>query len=194
MDLNIEMLEKMFDLKEIDIDNNIILKEVNINITSEEFYDYLNSKIGVDRLGEVVFAFLNNNKILLVRQDEYPEGIYRIPSGGIGINEKVLHALKREVIEELGYNIKKYKFIGAIKYNLIYINNYLTFYSFVFLIEDFVKDNNAEIDGEISEVYFANMNEINNYLFKIKEQKGFWGDWGKLRYESTFIVYEYLNK
>ena len=182
-----------FDLKGVVIAPDLIKRSVDVVIETEEFYDYVSSKINVDRLGEVVFAVRENNKIWLTRQFEYPDGVYRIPSGGIGLEEPILNALKREVQEELGINIIDYKLIGFIEYKISYKEKLLDFYSFVFLIEKFSKDSEIETDGEISEILPVEINNMKKYIDVLLNQKGFWKDWGKLRYQSSHIIFEYLT-
>ena len=47
----------------------------------------------------------NNNKILMVHLEKTNE--YKFPGGGIEPNETINEALKREVLEEIGYNVIK---------------------------------------------------------------------------------------
>lgn len=187
-------LPSTFDLSEIDVSRDLIEKKVDVEIETQEFSEYVTSKINVDRVGEVVFAIKNGDSILLVRQNEYPQGLYRIPSGGIGIGEKVIDALKREVKEELGIDVQKFSLIGVIEYNLCYKDKSYKFFSFVFLIDDYKKHSFAETDGEVSEVLLVEVPKIKDYCDIIKHQSGFWKDWGCLRYHSTYLVYEYLTQ
>ncbi|AEM73257.1 NUDIX hydrolase [Caldicellulosiruptor acetigenus] len=187
-----ELFQARFDLEKIPIASDLIVREVTVTIEDREFFEYVKSKINVDRIGEVVFAIKDGEEVLVVRQKEYPDKVYRIPSGGIGLNEDVDEALKREVKEELALNIKDFLLIGAIKYNLVWLQEHLDFYSFVFLIEKCEKDNLAKTDGEISEAIKVSLDGLKNLSDILKEQKGFWGDWGKFRYHSTYLVYEYL--
>ncbi|ADL42631.1 NUDIX hydrolase [Caldicellulosiruptor obsidiansis OB47] len=187
-----EFFQTRFDLERTPIASDLSVKEVTVTIEDREFFEYLKSKINVDRIGEVVFAIRDGEEVLVVRQKEYPDKIYRIPSGGIGLNENVDEALEREVKEELALDIKDFLLIGVIKYNLVWLQEHFDFYSFVFLIEKYEKDNLAKTDGEISEVIKVSLDELKNLCDILKEQKGFWGDWGKFRFYSTSLVYEYL--
>lgn len=116
-----------FDLERLPIATDLIVKEVTVTIEDREFFEYVKSKINVDRIGEVVFAIKDGEEVLVVRQKEYPDKVYRIPSGGIGLNEDVDEALKREVKEELALNIKDFLLIGVIKYNLLYLQEHFDF-------------------------------------------------------------------
>ncbi|WAM32957.1 NUDIX hydrolase [Caldicellulosiruptor morganii] len=187
-------LPDIFDLNGIDVSENLIEKKVDIEIETQEFFEYVSSKINIDRIGEVVFAVKTGDSVLLVRQSEYPHGLYRIPSGGIGIGERVVNALKREVKEELAIDVEKFSMIGIIEYNLSYKLKSYKFFSFVFLIDDYRKNDCVDTDGEISEVLAVEIPEIKYYCDIIKQQSGFWKDWGNLRYPSTYLVYEYLTQ
>jgi len=187
-------IPNIFDLSKIDVSRDFIEKRIDIEIETQEFFEYVNSKINVDRVGEVVFAVKDGDSILLVRQGEYPQGLYRVPSGGIGIGENVIDALKREVKEELAIEVQKFYLIGVIEYNLFYKDKSYKFFSFVFLIEGYKKDSFAKTDGEISEVLPVKIPKIKDYCDIIERQNGFWKDWGSLRYHSTYLVYEYLTQ
>jgi len=187
-----EFFQTRFDLERIPIASDLIVKEVTVTIEDREFFEYVKSKINVDRIGEVVFAIKDGEEVLVVRQKEYPDKVYRIPSGGIDLNENVDEALEREVKEELALDIKDFLLIGAIKYNLVWLQEHFDFYSFVFLIEKYEKNNLAKTDGEISEIKKVSLDELKKLCDILKEQKGFWGDWGKFRFYSTSLVYEYL--
>ncbi|MDN5305308.1 MAG: hypothetical protein PWP46_2195, partial [Fusobacteriaceae bacterium] len=53
-----------------------------------------------------------DNKLLLIHSEI--NGDYKFPGGGMEINETEIDTLKREVLEESGYNITNYEKFGEI--------------------------------------------------------------------------------
>ena len=65
-----------------------------------------------DRRGEVVLAICHGgNKVLLHTKSFYPDGVFRLLSGGIRPDESVENALLREAREETGLDVRIEKFV-----------------------------------------------------------------------------------
>jgi len=70
-----------------------------------------------DRRGEVVLAICHGgNKVLLHTKSFYPDGVFRLLSGGIHPDESVENALLREAREETGLDVRIEKFVAVIQY------------------------------------------------------------------------------
>jgi 8-oxo-dGTP pyrophosphatase MutT (NUDIX family) len=77
----------------------------------KELLDFDNSKIILRNAGRAII--LRENNILMVVLGKTNE--YKFPGGGVEENETIEEALKREVLEETGYNvIRVNEKIGAI--------------------------------------------------------------------------------
>ncbi|NUN11703.1 NUDIX domain-containing protein [Candidatus Micrarchaeota archaeon] len=60
----------------------------------------------------VVAVIISDNRVLVEKRrddDEHSPGQYRFPSGHVEEGEHLEHALKREVLEELGVKVADYK-------------------------------------------------------------------------------------
>ncbi|MFH0882109.1 MAG: NUDIX domain-containing protein [bacterium] len=69
------------------------------------------------RHGEVLFALVSNNgAIWLQRKNTYPEGIFRLPGGGIDGDESSADAVRRELAEETGLHGAMPHILGRISY------------------------------------------------------------------------------
>lgn len=168
---------------------------VEINCKSESYFKKMKKAISVDRRGEVVFCVLRpNGKAIAVTCDEYPEGVFRIPTGGIGHREDILEAVFREVREELGLTVEILKFAGVIKIKFCYGDDYVMFYSYVFILKEkagrLLEDAS---DDEVSGVKEMDLEELKQAAILLSEIKGKWSDWGNFRHASTMAVYNFLN-
>lgn len=66
-------------------------------------------------------ALLVNNKgqfLLGKRKNSYKAGFYGLPGGRIELNEPIMTAIKREVKEETGLEIKNLEYVGVVRENL----------------------------------------------------------------------------
>ncbi len=71
----------------------------------------------IDRRAEVVFAIQTpTNQVWLHTKANYPDRIYRLPSGGINLAEAVEAALFREVEEETSLTCTVERFLGLLSY------------------------------------------------------------------------------
>jgi len=170
------------------------VKEVTINFTNSSFFNEMKRKIEKDRRGEVVFCVIRpNGRIVTVTCDEYPDGIFRIPTGGIGYGENIIEAVFREVKEELGIDAVIDSFAGVLKLKFVYGQESVMFYSYIFVLHEtggkiFVDASDDEV-SEIKEVDLEGLKAVASSLNNIT---GKWEDWGKFRYATSMAVYNYL--
>ena len=76
------------------------------------------SPLSSPRAGEVAMVVLRKSgKILLNTKDFYPDGAFRIPTGGIKKGESVETALLRETKEEINLDVEVVRFIAVITYH-----------------------------------------------------------------------------
>lgn len=174
---------------------NAVIKQNYHTYTNKKFYNEFNRNIETDRRGEVAFFLQRKNgRFVLVRTSFYPQGLYRVPTGGIQFGESVEHALFREIKEELGVEVEVKEFLGVAEHNISYENEKtLNFCSFVFWLN--------EVSGEL--IHDATQNEISGYIEADKEKicevsdflknmNGKWKDWSSFRYETTGFIIPYI--
>ena len=140
------MLEKFVENEYIELSNeynkNAQVKKVSLEFESEKYFYDFKKTLETDRRGEVGFLTRRKNgKFIVIRSKKYPKGAFRIPTGGIDFSESAIHALHREVKEELGILFDIDKFLGIIEYNFHYKDDIVKFYSYLFVIN--------EISGEL---------------------------------------------
>lgn len=88
-----------------------VLKDVTLNFTNQKFFNEFKNKIKYDRVGEVAFFVeRKNHKFIVIRTHFYPDGIYRIPTGGIQFGEGIMEALTRKLGKSLACRRKSTSF------------------------------------------------------------------------------------
>ncbi len=149
-----------------------------------------------DRIGEVVFAVERpNGRFICVRSEEYPEGVFRIPTGGIGHGEDIIEAVSREVREELGLVAEVERFIGINETRLTYKDETISFYSYFFHLKEvggrLLEDATDQEVSEVLEAGSERLFELSENLLHLKKE---WRDWGKFRHLTTYVVADYVKQ
>ena len=172
-----------------------VIKDVTLNFSNKKFFLDFQKKISTDRHGEVVFAVQRKNgKFIVIRTGFYPRGVYRIPTGGIGIGEDVTEALYREIGEELGLEVELKKFPGMVRYQINMDGETLKFYSFVFILQEtggtILED---ATEDEICEYIEADKQKLIEISENLAANTSNWHDWCSFRMQSTSFVIPYID-
>jgi ADP-ribose pyrophosphatase YjhB (NUDIX family) len=171
------------------------IKDVTVRYSTPNYFNRIRNVVQRDRRGEVVFCVIRpDGRIIATTCSEYPENIYRIPTGGIGHDEDIRDAIFREVREELGLEVRIRSFAGVVRIRFEYNDSFVMFYSYIFILDEtggrLLEDaSDDEISG-IREVDLAGLERIAAGLDSIK---GKWHDWGRFRYITTSAVLGYLK-
>ncbi len=188
------------DLAEVDqlrekLDPNAWARHVEIPYRSGRYWNRVRDLVRRDRFGEVVFAVERaNGRIITVRSEEYPEGIYRVPTGGIAYGEDILDAVRREVLEELGLTASVEKFIGVFHIRFVNAGRFVPFHSFLF----HVKETGGRLmvdatDDEVSDVMEADQTILETLAHRLLHIREDWRDWGRFRHLTTAAISQYMR-
>jgi NAD+ diphosphatase len=139
------------------------------------------------RIAEVCLVLKRpNDTYLTMTKGFYPQGVYRLPTGGIEMGESVSEALEREIWEELGLEVAIKRYLAHITYQH---NQGRLFHSHCFLLEaegePQPQDHTEQISG-FNSVTASQLLDIAGQLEALPEQeseflKAKWSDWGKFR-------------
>ncbi|NOY58997.1 MAG: NUDIX hydrolase [Calditrichaeota bacterium] len=145
-----------------------------------------------DRRGEVALVIENEkNQVLLHTKDHYPTGAFRIPTGGINYNEKVIDALHRETFEETGFSLVSYKFIALLLYEFEYLGQKNPFMSFIFHVTpDGVKPQVQDENEKISGFRWINRREMGEIAQELRNLPDAWKEWGIMRAIPHELVHD----
>lgn len=175
--------------------SDALIKDVTIRYSAPGYFNRIKSAVQRDRRGEVVFCVVRpTGKVITVTCAEYPENIYRIPTGGIGHEENILEAVFREVREELGIEVEIRAFTGVIRIRFEYEEEHVMFYSYVFILDE-VRGRLLEdaSDDEVSEIREVDKEGLAQIAQSLYDLKGKWQDWGKFRYVTTNAALQWLE-
>jgi membrane protease YdiL (CAAX protease family)/ADP-ribose pyrophosphatase YjhB (NUDIX family) len=148
-----------------------------------------------DCRGEVALFILRpSGNVILHAKEFYPEGIYRVPTGGIEWGENVVTAVHREAREETGLTVAIERCLGILEYKFRYREEALPFVSYVFLLRENggqlrPQDENERITS-LREVPLTELEAVARNLRAIEVD---WRDWGHYRAIAHSFVTEVLS-
>ncbi|MBE7550523.1 MAG: NUDIX hydrolase [Anaerolineales bacterium] len=148
------------------------------------------------RRAEVVMIIPNEQgQLWLHTKDFYPEGVYRLMTGGIDPGEKPDKALLREVKEETGFAVKIDRCLAAVTYTLTATKGTLPFASYVFLTRPTAgQPHPADSRERITHFKAVPVAELLTVVHTLRALTGPFQDWGIFRAIAHQVAYEALNQ
>ncbi|MEA3336127.1 MAG: NUDIX hydrolase [Chloroflexota bacterium] len=139
-----------------------------------------------DRRGEVVFALERpDGRVLLHRKAHYRNGVFRLLSGGVGLQEPVLDALTREVGEETGLQVQIQSFLAVLSYRLAFEEIVVPFVSYLFHLKEvggFPRLDQDEVEQVIA-VWPQELPAVAVRLRDIPGERSYWGRWRAIAHD-----------
>lgn len=139
------------------------------------------------RVAEVVPVIRRpNGRVLTMIKANYPNGAYRLPSGGIHKGEPILDALLRESYEETGLRVVVRRFLAIVRYQVIVSTGRTgRFTSYAFLVDGDgpiqSMDPNEHI-ADFGEVEISAIPAMADLLSNMHpDGENDWNDWGRFR-------------
>jgi ADP-ribose pyrophosphatase YjhB (NUDIX family) len=171
-----------------------------VQLGANKRFDPLNK---TDRYGEVCMVIRRTNgRLLTMIKTFYPEGAYRLLTGGINHGEPVFTALLRETQEETGLQVEVRRFLAIASYHITSSGDTPVFYTFAFLLDE-VGGTLGAIDedeqvGAFREIEPAELPTLAQHLEQLGSQysekiAGNWGDWGQFRAAIHRLVWDALQ-
>ena len=171
-------------------------RRVALEMSAPSFDDWLGKMVtSPNRRGEVVLAIQRpDGRTLLHTKRFYPEGVYRLPSGGVHPDEPVLGGVLRETKEETGLDVIIDRFLGTVEYEFCHGDQRLFFVSYVFLVR---ADNDQPVvqdpDEQITGFRYVTWPEIRAAATQLRALPPEWADWGRFRALPHDLVADVLE-
>lgn len=168
----------------------------DISVSTEVLQQMADKMRQKPRRGEVVMLIPNPaGHVWLHTKDFYPEGVYRLMTGGLETGENPRQALRREAKEETGFTVKIERCLAAVTYTITIADGRLPFVSYLFLTTP-VSDDPAPTDPDENITHFKAMPPA--ALFDVARQlrslHGKFADWGAFRAIAHEVAADCLNQ
>lgn len=149
---------------------------------SQETLDYWR-QLKDGRVAEVVLLVRRRDgHYLLHTKTFYPEGAYRLMTGGINAGEDLIQAAMREAAEETGLVIEVERFLGVLAHRFVHGDQGFDFTSYLIELAEVdgtlgVQDEHEQISGYIE----VAPEELPAVADRLAALDGRWRDWGVIR-------------
>jgi len=155
-------------------------------------------RVNQSRRGEIVFALTRpDGSVMLHTKYSYPDGVYRLPTGGIDWGEPVAETFHREVQEETQLPIRDERFIGVLSYSFTDGDKKVPFVSYLFHAGDVEGEPEPYDQSEgISDFCWIAPGElatVATQLRNLEEDEEGRSDWGVFRAISHDLLLEQLS-
>lgn len=159
-------------------------RQVALEVSAQTFDDWLRKMVTkANRRGEVVLVIQRpDGQTLLHTKQFYPEGVYRLPTGGVHPDESVLSGAVREAREETGLTVTVDGFLGTVEYEFCHEGRRLFFVSYVLLLQ--ANDHRPVVqdpDEQITGFRYVPPREIRAVAAQLRALPSEWDDWGRFR-------------
>ncbi len=151
-------------------------------------------RLARNRRAEVGMVIVNpSGQVLTHTKPFYPAGIFRIPTGGVGRDERVLAALRREVWEETGLEAQVRRLLAVLEYRFTDGVSEVHFATYLFLLQSNggaprLHDEQERISG-FGHTDAAGLRRIAEQLESLPPD---WSDWGRFRAVAHRVAAETL--
>lgn len=152
-------------------------------LISASSLDYWLQRVPKKRRGEVGMLILDSEgKALIHTKPHYPEGTFRIPTGGIKPRERVLAAVLREAWEETGLQVAVERLLAVLEYRFTDGERELRFATYLFVLRsDGSEALPQDEDEQIAELRKMDLRGLGGLADSLEGLDGKWSDWGRFR-------------
>ncbi|MEN6478937.1 MAG: NUDIX hydrolase [Anaerolineales bacterium] len=147
------------------------------------------------RQAEVILALRRPDGTFAVQTKSfYPDGVYRLMTGGIKKGENLIDAVLRESWEETGEHVHIERFLATIESHFVHGGEEIVFTSYLFLVTDDGGELVPADDSEdITDYQFVTLGELLAVADQLESLGPDWVDWGRFRAAPHRVLVELLS-
>jgi 8-oxo-dGTP pyrophosphatase MutT (NUDIX family) len=148
------------------------------------------------RRAEVVMVVPNEaGHLWLHTKNFYPQGVYRLMTGGLDPGEAPHQALRREVVEETGFKVKAQRCLAVITYSLVTQDGGLPFVSYIFATTPAKgRPHPTDPTEAIADFRAVPVSVLAETARQLRALKGDFADWGVFRAVAHEVAGEQLRQ
>lgn len=150
-------------------------------VRSNEFANWV--KKLTRRRGEVILIVpRGKGRVLLHTKPYYPEGVYRLPTGGIHQGEAADLAARREALEETSLDAEPKRLLGVLENIFLVEGKRIVYPSFIFEMPALSQaPHPTDSDEPISGFCDASPEKLGRVGEQLDSLKSGWAEWGAFR-------------
>lgn len=135
------------------------------------------------RRAEVVMVVPNEQgQVWLHTKSFYPQGVYRLMTGGLEAGEAPHHGLRREVVEETGFKVKVQRCLAVVTYTVAAAEGRFPFVSYIFLTTPTQGQPHPTDPKEaITHFQAVTISDLADIARQLRSLSGEFADWGIFR-------------
>lgn len=136
-----------------------------------------------DRRAEAALLFPRpGGRLVLISKPQYPDRVFRLPTGGIGPDEEVIAAAEREAVEETGLSVPLQRVLGVVDWTLCHRGEERRFASYLCLFPETRGRLEATDPNEMINAYREiPLESLGEIAAKLEEAPLGWKSWGQQR-------------
>ncbi|MBN1402221.1 MAG: NUDIX hydrolase [Anaerolineae bacterium] len=170
------------------------LEQVQLSVTEDTIAE--RERVRKRRVAEVIMLLERKSGLYLVHTKAfYPNGVYRLISGGIKAGEDLLAAVHRETHEETGLDVCIRDFLAVFQFHFTHGHVTVPFTSFLFHVQEtggvLANHDPAEAITDFRDVTFE---ELEHIAQKLEGLSPGWIDWGRFRAAPHRFVLDHLDR
>ncbi len=170
-------------------------QHVELTASTWVLTEMLDKMVRKRRRGEVVMVVPNDEgQIWLHTKSFYPEGVFRLMTGGVEAGEKPHTAMLREVEEETGFETKIDRCLAVVTYDFTYNRTTLPFVSYIFLtkpVGGFPQPTDPK--EKITGFKAIPVEDLPDTARQLRELEDIFADWGFFRAIAHDLAWQRLQ-
>ena len=126
-------------------------------------FEFIRSTQHYGRAHDITMFIFKGPQLIVIAKHNYPEGLYRPPSGAIKPGETMIQGALREAYEETGCNIELTRYLLQVNVTFTDGHHHIPWKSHVFAAKHLSGDPKPIDTREIREVSLATLDDFDDY-------------------------------